>query len=113
MTRVMRVGEVHEFRRPAQLYCVDCGQAERHAVHGWRWDPDAGDHGARFDLAMALFGAGEREDAVSALLEIVRRDRAWNDDAARKQLLTFFEALGPKDPLVANGRRRLSAQLFS
>ena len=74
---------------------------------------DAGDHRARFDLAMALFGAGEREDAVSALLEIVRHDRGWNDDAARKQLLTFFEALGPKDPLVADGRRRLSAQLFS
>lgn len=44
-TRIPKAGEVHEFRRPAVLYCVDCGQAERHAVHGWRWDPDAGDHG--------------------------------------------------------------------
>lgn len=74
---------------------------------------DADDHKARFDLATALFGAGERGDAISALLEIIRRDRAWDDDAARKQLLTFFEAMGAADPLVAQGRRRLSAILFS
>ncbi len=74
---------------------------------------DADDHQARHDLAMALFGAGQREDAVSALLEIIRRDRAWNDEAARKQLLTFFEAMGAADPLVAQSRRRLSAILFS
>lgn len=74
---------------------------------------DADDHRARHDLAIALFGAGQREDAVSALLEIIRRDRAWNDEAARKQLLTFFEAMGAADPLVAQSRRRLSAILFS
>ena len=74
---------------------------------------DAADHGARHDLAVALFGAGDREEAITEMLEIVRRDRAWNDDAARKQLLTFFDACGAADPLAVAGRRRLSALLFS
>ncbi len=74
---------------------------------------DESDHQARFDLALALFGAGDREGAIAALLEIIRRARAWNDDAARKQLLTFFDAIGATDPLVLSGRRRLSALLFS
>jgi len=74
-------------------------------------DPD--DHQTRFDLAMALFGANQRETAVDQLLEIVRRDREWNDHAARKQLLKLFEAFGPTDPLTASSRRRLSSILFS
>ena len=74
---------------------------------------DEADHQARFDLALALFGAGDREGAIAELLEIVRRDRAWDDDAARKQLLEFFDAMGAADPLTAGGRRRLSALLFS
>ena len=74
---------------------------------------DPNDHQARFDLAMALYAAGKREAAVDALLEIVRRDRSWNDDAARKQLLKFFEAFGPTDKLTVMGRRRLSSILFS
>ncbi len=78
-----------------------------------RLDADAADHQARFDLAMALFGAGNRNDAIAALLEIIARERSWNDDAARKQLLTFFEAIGAADPMVVAGRRRLSALLFS
>ena len=71
------------------------------------------DHQTRFDLAMALYGAGKREAAVDELIEIVRRDREWNDQAARKQLLTFFEAFGGADPLTVGGRRRLSTILFS
>lgn len=71
------------------------------------------DHQARFDLAMALQAKGQREAAADELLEIVRRDRAWNEEAARKQLLTFFEAWGPTDPLTQEIRRRLSAVLFS
>lgn len=74
---------------------------------------DAGDHAARYDLAMALFGAGESETAVDELLEIVRRDRSWNDEAARKQLLKIFDAMGPADPVTVGGRRKLSAILFS
>jgi putative thioredoxin len=71
------------------------------------------DHQARLDLAVLLAAAGEREAAVDHLLEIVRRDRAWNDEAARKQLVTFFDAWGAKDPLTRDGRRRLSSVLFS
>ena len=73
-------------------------------------NPD--DHEARFDLALALFAAGKREAAVDELLELVRRDRAWNDEAARKQLVKFFEAFGPTDPLTVQTRRRLSSILF-
>jgi putative thioredoxin len=74
---------------------------------------NANDHQARLDLAMALYAAGRNDEAIDHLLEIVRRDRAWNDEAARKQLLTFFEALGPMDPLVVSARRQLSSILFS
>jgi len=74
-------------------------------------NPD--DHQSRFDLALAYFGAGRREEAVDALLEIVRRNRKWNDEAARKQLVKFFEAFGFSDPLSVTGRKRLSSILFS
>jgi len=74
---------------------------------------DANDHQARFDLAVALYGAGQRERAIDALLEIIRRDREWNDQAARKQLLKFFDAMGATDPLTLSGRRGLSSILFS
>ncbi len=62
---------------------------------------------------MALYGAGQREAAVEHLLEILRRDRAWNEEAARKQLVTLFEAFGPTDPLTVATRRKLSSLLFS
>ncbi len=74
-------------------------------------NPD--DHQTRYDLANALFAHGNAEAALDELLEIVRRDRAWNDDAARKQLISIFEALGPRSPLTQQGRRRLSSILFS
>lgn len=74
---------------------------------------DKNDHQTRFDLAMALFAAGKREAAVDELLEIVRRDRTWNDDGARKQLVKFFEAFGHMDPLTVATRKRLSTILFS
>jgi putative thioredoxin len=78
-----------------------------------RIDANPNDHAARFDLAIALAGSDQRGEALEQLLEIVRRDRTWNEDAARKQLLQFFEAWGPKEPLVAEGRRRLSSLLFA
>jgi len=71
------------------------------------------DHQARFDLATALNAHGKRAEAVEQLLSIVRKDRAWNDDAARKQLVQFFEAWGFDDPAAVEGRRRLSSILFS
>jgi putative thioredoxin len=71
------------------------------------------DHQARFDLAMALYAGGQRAEAVDELLELVRRDRKWNEEAGRKQLVKFFEALGPMDPLTIDARKRLSSILFS
>jgi putative thioredoxin len=71
------------------------------------------DHQARFDLAMALFAEGQKEPAVDELLELFRRDRKWNEGAARAQLVKFFEAFGPTDPLTIAGRKRLSSLMFS
>jgi putative thioredoxin len=74
-------------------------------------NPD--DHQARFDLALALNAEGRREDAAEQLVTLIKRDRTWNEDAARKKLLEFFEAWGFKDPATVKGRRLLSALLFS
>ena len=71
------------------------------------------DHHARFDLAVALGVSGNKQAAVGHLIEIISQDRQWNDDAARKQLLQFFEAWGPKDEATQDGRRKLSSVLFS
>lgn len=74
-------------------------------------NPD--DHQARYDLALALNAEGKRLEAAEALVASFKRDRSWNEDAARKKLLEFFEAWGPKDPATIKGRRLLSAALFS
>jgi putative thioredoxin len=71
------------------------------------------DHQARFDLATALNAQGQRGEATNQLLEIVKRDRKWNDDGARKQLVQFFEAWGGTDEATVEGRKRLSTILFS
>jgi putative thioredoxin len=71
------------------------------------------DHQARYDLALALYAGGHAEGAIQHLLEIVKRKRDWNDDAARKELIKIFEALGPTNELTVKGRRGLSAILFS
>jgi putative thioredoxin len=71
------------------------------------------DHQARFDLAVALNAGNRRQEALDHLVEIVRRDRKWRDDGARKQLVQFFEAWGPTDEHTVAGRRRLSSILFS
>ncbi|WP_316013610.1 thioredoxin [Roseobacter sp. HKCCA0434] len=71
------------------------------------------DHQARFDLALAQIGAGDNAGAIDSLLEIFRRDREWNDGAAKDQLFKLFDAMGPKDPLTATGRRRLSSMIFA
>jgi putative thioredoxin len=71
------------------------------------------DHQARFDLALALNGKGQRADALEHLITIVKRDRKWNDDGARKQLVQFFDAWGPADEATIDGRKRLSSILFA
>jgi putative thioredoxin len=71
------------------------------------------DHQARFDLATALNAAGKRAEATHQLLEIVKRDRKWNEDGARKQLVQFFEAWGVADEATVEGRKRLSTILFA
>ncbi|MEO8757228.1 MAG: co-chaperone YbbN [Devosia sp.] len=76
-------------------------------------DKNPDDHQARFDLALALNAEGKREDAAEQLVALMRRDRTWTDDGARKKLLEFFEAWGAKDPATLKGRRLLSALLFS
>jgi putative thioredoxin len=73
---------------------------------------DPKDHQSRFDLAMALYATGRQETAIDELLEVFKRDKAWNDDGARRQLLKFFEALGPTHELTVSGRRKLSSLMF-
>lgn len=74
-------------------------------------NPD--DHQARFDLAVALNASGKVDEAVDELLDLFRRDREWNDGAARAQLFTIFDALKPQDPIVLKGRRKLSSMIFA
>ena len=74
---------------------------------------NAADHQARFDLAVLLAARDEKAEALDHLLEIVKQDRNWNEQGARKQMVQLFEAWGPKDPLTLEGRRRLSSILFA
>jgi putative thioredoxin len=76
-------------------------------------DADPKDPQARYDLAMALDAANDRDGAIAELLELIRRDRKWNEEAGRKQLVTLFEAMGPADPRTLEARRKLSGILFS
>jgi len=91
----------------------DAGEVGDRAGLEARLAADPADHEARFDLANALLAQGENEAAVDHLLELVRRNRAWNEEAARKRLVKLFEAFGPTDPLTLSARRRLSSLLFS
>nr|WP_010397657.1 co-chaperone YbbN [Paracoccus sp. TRP] len=76
-------------------------------------EADPADQQARFDYAAALHAAGQVEEAINELLEAFRRDREWNDGAAKAQLLTIFDALKPTDPVAQKGRRRLSSLIFA
>lgn len=100
----------------AALDLADAGPAEPAADLAplrARVEADPDDHQARIDLAVALNAAGARDEAADQLLESVRRDRKWNDEAARAQLLQFFEAWGPMDEATKSARRKLSSLLFS
>jgi len=76
-------------------------------------DANPDDHQARFDLAQALYANGDTAAAVDQLLELFKRDREWNDGAAKTQLFTIFDALKPNDPVVLDGRRKLSSMIFA
>ena len=97
----------------AEQAAASAGTSDDRATLEARLAANADDHQARFDLAMAHYSANEREASVDQLLEIVRRDAAWNDAAARSQLVTLFEAFGQTDPLTIAARRRLSSILFA
>jgi putative thioredoxin len=76
-------------------------------------EADPKDHQARYDLALAMDAGGDRDGAIAELLDLFRRDRKWNEEAARKQLVTLFEAMGPNDPRTIEARRKLSSLMFS
>ncbi|MEM7439551.1 MAG: co-chaperone YbbN [Pseudomonadota bacterium] len=76
-------------------------------------DANADDHQARLDLAIALHAGGDTEAAIDELLELFRRDREWNDAAAKTQLFTIFDSLGPQDEIAQKARRRLSSMIFA
>jgi putative thioredoxin len=99
----------------AALEVAEAGQKAQGATGELeaRLKADPQDHQARLDLSVALFAAGERERAIDELLDLVRRAREWNEQAARKQLVKFFEAMGHADPLTVETRKRLSSILFS
>jgi putative thioredoxin len=78
-----------------------------------RVEAEPSDHQARYDLATALMASGDAQGAVDHLLELFRRDREWNDGAAKAQLLTIFDAAGPKDPVALSGRRRLASMILA
>jgi putative thioredoxin len=96
-----------ELARQAEKAAGGLGDLER------RLAKNENDHEARLELANVQWGVGNREQAIDHLLLIFKRDREWQDQAARKQLLKLFEAMGPTDPLTVQGRKRLSSLLFS
>lgn len=99
----------------AQLKLAEAAPADsgETAVLRARLEADPADHAARFDLAKALAGSGDLQGASDHLLDLMGRERGWNEDAARRQLLEVFEAAGPASEVTRQGRRRLSALLFS
>jgi putative thioredoxin len=98
-----------------QLDLAEAGQKAAGQTHQLqaRIDADPKDFDARLELAVAQFAGGEREAAIDHLLAIFKANRAWNEEAARKQLVKFFEAMGPTDPMTLAGRRKLSSLMFS
>jgi putative thioredoxin len=104
--------EIASVRSALQLAVEGRRAREKLGEFERRLAEDANDHAARIDLAVALNAMENRAGAVDALIEAIKRDRAWNEEAARKQLLKFFEAWGFDDPATLAGRRKLSTLLF-
>lgn len=108
-----RKGEDYTAAATALRLATEAASLSGAAALEARLAADPNDHRARFDLAVVRNAEGRREEAAEALVEIMRRDRNWQDDGARKKLLELFEAWGTKDPATVKGRRQLSALLFS
>ena len=104
--------EIASVRSALELAAEGRKAREKLSEFETRLAADPNDHAARIDLAVALNAAGDRGAAADALLDAIKRDRAWNEEAARKQLLKFFEAWGFDDPATLAGRRKLSSLLF-
>jgi putative thioredoxin len=107
LAKAPEIGRARAALEVASAPAVDVGPLEQRLAA----DPD--DHEARFELAAAKMAAGDRDGAADELLEIVQRDREWNDGAARKRFLQLLEAQGLEDPWSSAQRRRLSALLFT
>ena len=105
--------EIAAARSSVELAEQAAGAAEAAEALRARLADNPDDHEARYDLALALIAAKDHEGAVEELLELFRRDREWNDGAAKTQLMTLFESLGPKDPVAQRGRRRLASMIFA
>lgn len=110
--KIKEHAEIVSVRSALQLAIEGRRAQEKLGEFEKRLAADADDHAARIDLAVALNAMGERAKAVDALIEAIRRDKAWGEEAARKQLLKFFEAWGFDDPATLAGRRKLSTLLF-
>ncbi len=111
--KVAEAGEVAAARSALELAEQAAGASGEIDAFRARLEADPDDHAARYDLALALTAAGETAGAVDELLELFRRDREWNEAAAKTQLMKLFDTLGPKDPLAQSGRRRLSSMIFA
>ena len=110
--KIAQHAEIASVRSQLQLAREGREAREKLGEFERRLEADPDDHAARIDLAVALNAMDMRAEAVEALMVAIKRDRAWNDEAARKQLLKFFEAWGFDDPATLAGRRKLSTLLF-
>src|SRR4051812_6140043 len=110
--KIANHAEIASVRSALELAAEGRAARAKLAEFGQRLAADPNDHAARIDLAVALNANDDRAGAVDALLDAIKRDRAWNEEAARKQLLKFFEAWGFDDPAPLGGRRKLSSLLF-
>ena len=100
-------------RAAIELAEQSAGAAKDLTKHRAALEANPNDHQSRYDLALALVAVGDREGAVDELLELFRRDRNWNEEAAKTQLMKLFDAFGTEDPLTLSGRRRLSSMIFA
>jgi putative thioredoxin len=110
--KIAEHAEISSVRSALELAAEGRLAREKFGEFEARLAADANDHAARIDLAVALNSADERDKAVDHLIEAIKRDRAWNEEAARKQLVKFFDAWGFSDPASVAGRRKLSSVLF-
>lgn len=109
---IQKKPELEAVRKALELAQNTIDQSELAAFQA-ALEKDQNNHQARFDMAMAMFSGGQKAEAIDELITIIRKDKEWEDEKARKQLLDFFEALGHSDPVTIAGRKKLSSVLFS